>query len=146
MLSRSSQVAIAAMGHMAEVYSEPGRRLSPAAIADSRQLQAPFVAKVLTILSRANLIDGTRGPGGGYCLSREPAAISLKEITALFEREDDTYMCPYGKDYCGNGPRCPLHDQISALNARMDKFLAETTLERFAKRFKGSAGDRRTSK
>ncbi len=132
MLSRSTQIAIAALGHMAEVHKEKGRRLSAAEIAESRDLQAPFVAKILTELSRAQLIEGTRGPGGGYRLARKPGGIALKEIADLFDREDSLYMCPYGKDYCGNGPHCPLHDQIEALNQSLDKFLAKTTLAGFA--------------
>ncbi len=133
MLSRSSQVAIAALGHMAEVYKEKDRRLSAGEIAKSRNLQAPYVAKILTELSRAQLIEGTRGPGGGYRLARKPKSITLREIADLFDREDNMYMCPYGKDYCGTGPHCPLHDQIETLNHSLDRFLAKTTLDGFTK-------------
>lgn len=131
MLSRSSQVAIAALGHMAEVYMEKDRRLSAGEIAKSRDLQAPFVSKILTELSRAKLIEGTRGPGGGYRLARKPKSITLREVADLFDREDNMYMCPYGKDYCGTGPHCPLHDQIESLNHSLDRFLAKTTLDGF---------------
>jgi len=132
-LSRSTQIAIAAMGYMAELHADPARRVSAAEIAESRDLQAPFVSKILGTLSRAGLIAGSRGPGGGYRLARAPGKVHLKEIADLFEREDVTYMCPYGKDYCGHGPKCPLHDQIDALNTTLDRFLAKTTLAGFAK-------------
>jgi len=134
MLSRSTQIAITALGHMAEVYKEKDRRLSAAEIAKSRGLQSPFVAKILTELSRAQFVEGSRGPGGGYRLARKPNAITLREIADLFDREDNVYMCPYGKDYCGNGPHCPLHDEIDALNKSLDRFLAKTTLAGFTKR------------
>lgn len=136
MLSRSTQIAIAALGHMAEHYSEHDRRLTPKEIAESRDLQAPYVAKILTELSRTKLVEGARGPGGGYRLARSPGKISLKQIADIFEREDDSYMCPYGKDYCGTGPLCPLHDEIEALNKSLDRFLAKTTLAGFARRKK----------
>lgn len=132
-LSRSTQIAIAAMGYMAEQYADPARRVSATEIAESRDLQSPFVSKILGALSRAGLIEGSRGPGGGYRLARSPGRIVLKEIADIFEREDITYMCPYGKNYCGNGPKCPLHDQIERLNRTMDRFLAKTTLAGFAK-------------
>ena len=132
-LSRSTQIAISAMGHMAEIHADPNRKLSLTEIAESRELQAPFLGKILVALSRTGLVEGWRGPGGGYRLGREPAQIQLKEIADLFEREDTLYVCPYGKDYCGNGVECPLHDQIEFLNATMDKFLDTTTLASFAK-------------
>ena len=136
MLSRSSQIAVAAMGYMAELYKERERRLTPKEIAESRDFQAPYVAKVMTELSRAKLIEGARGPGGGYRLAKSPGKITLKQITDVFEREDNSFMCPYGKDYCGTGPHCPLHDEIETLNKALDRFLAKTTLAGFARRKK----------
>ena len=132
-LSRSTQIAISAMGHMAEIHADPNRKLSLTEIAESRELQAPFLGKILVALSRTGLVEGWRGPGGGYRLGREPAQIQLKEIADLFEREDTLYVCPYGKNYCGTGVKCPLHSQIEFLNATMDKFLDTTTLASFAK-------------
>lgn len=131
-LSRSTQIAISAMGHMAEIHAEPNRKLSLGEIAKSRELQAPFLGKILVALSRSRLVEGWRGPGGGYRLGREPGQIRLKEIADLFEREDTLYVCPYGKDYCGKGAKCPLHDQIEFLNETIDQFLLTTTLATFA--------------
>lgn len=131
-LSRSTQVAIAAMGYMAEIHADPSRRLSLTEIARSRDLQAPFLGKILVMLSRHGLVEGQRGPGGGYRLSRAPEQIHLQEVADLFEREDTAYVCPYGKDYCGNGPHCPLHHQLESLNESMDRFLQSTTFAQFA--------------
>lgn len=131
-LSRSTQIAISAMGHMAEIHADPDRKLSLSEIAESRELQAPFLGKILVALSRSGLVEGWRGPGGGYRLGREPAQIQLKEIADLFEREDTLYVCPYGKGYCGNGEKCPLHDQIEFLNETMNTFLNTTTMASFS--------------
>jgi Rrf2 family iron-sulfur cluster assembly transcriptional regulator len=127
MLNQQSQVAISTMGRLAEVFDEETTRLSAAEIAKSRNLTVPFVAKVATMLSQAGLIQGTPGPGGGYRLARKPNEITLREITRLFERADD-YVCPYGPDYCGTGPECPLHDQIKRVQEELDNFLERTTL------------------
>ena len=136
LLNRTTQVAIAAAGYLAEVHRYPERRLSAKQIAESRDLQGPYLGKVMSALSRAGIIEGTRGPGGGFRLARPPKEITLKEIADLFERDDTVYMCPYGKDYCGTGPRCPLHNQIESLNQSMDKFLEKTTLAGFERRRK----------
>lgn len=136
LLSRTTQVAIAATGYLAEIHRFPEQRLSAKEIAESRDLRGPYLGKVLSELSRAGIIEGTRGPGGGFRLTREPRDVTLKEIADLFEREDTAYMCPYGKDYCGTGPRCPLHNQIERLNNSMDRFLEKTSLAGFERRSK----------
>lgn len=136
LLSRSTQIAIAAAGYLAEIHKNPDQRLSAKQISESRNLRSPYLGKVLSELSKAGIIEGTRGPGGGFRLTRQPRHITLKEIAELFEREDTVYMCPYGKDYCGTGPRCPLHDQLEALNNRMDRFLERTSLGGFERRQK----------
>lgn len=130
MLNQQSQVAISTMGRLAEVYEDESARLSASDIAKSRNLTVPFVAKVATMLSQAGLIRGTPGPGGGYRLAKRPEDITLREISRLFERADD-YVCPYGPDYCGTGPNCPLHDQIKKVQSELDQFLETTTLEGF---------------
>lgn len=129
-LNKTSQVAIAAMGYLAEIHAQEGVRLSAAEIARSRKLQAPFVAKIMSSLSQARLVTSTPGPGGGFRLARAPHEVVLGDITALFER-DEEQLCPYGPHYCGKEEKCPLHDQITALDASLGRYLSETTLEGF---------------
>lgn len=57
-------------------------------IAERRELSQPVVAKVLTIGSSLGLVEGTRGPGGGYWLKRPPGETSLLDIAGEFERQD----------------------------------------------------------
>lgn len=122
------------MGYLAEVYGKDHPRLSTNDIAESRQLTRPFVAKVLTTLSHAGLINGSPGPGGGFSLAREPEKISLQDIVVLFESSKIDSPCPYGPDYCGKGNPCPLHDQIVFIQDSMADFLGQTTLAEFQNR------------
>jgi Rrf2 family transcriptional regulator, iron-sulfur cluster assembly transcription factor len=130
---KTAQSAIAAMSHLAENYDGGKTRLSSEDVARNRQLPQPLVAKVLTILSTASLVNGTRGPGGGYWLARAPGKITLADITARFEKEFDGMLCPFGPGWCGSGDPCPLHDQLVSLNREWDEFLHRTTLDVFAK-------------
>ncbi|MEN8150920.1 MAG: Rrf2 family transcriptional regulator [Planctomycetota bacterium] len=132
MLNRSSECAIAAMSLLAELWCEDGQRLTATEVADRRRLPRPFVAKVLTILSQVGLVRGAPGPRGGYCLGRAPEEITLLDITRCFEREDPAIACPHGPDYCGVGDnKCPIHDEVVALQEQKDAFLARTTLAVF---------------
>ncbi len=127
MLNKSTEAAIAAMSRLAEVHSA-GTPLTAAQIAANRNLQKPFVAKLLTVLSQAELITGVPGPGGGYRLARPPQEITLLDIANCFERKGEMLACPFGPGYCGEGPHCPIHDDIVAIRDHAREFLETTNL------------------
>lgn len=129
---KTAQNAIAAMSSLAEVYSS-GDRLSSLDISRQRHLSKPLVAKLLVVLSQAGLVRGAPGPGGGYSLAKHPSRISLLSIVALFEKESDRLMCPFGPHWCGKGDPCPLHDELAALDDQLYQFLARTKLDAFIK-------------
>lgn len=130
-----AQTAVAAITRLAEVFdAEMPVRLSSGDVAKSRNLPQPVVAKVLVTLSQAGLVSGAPGPGGGYALARPPGEIRLAEVAKLFGQQDDQLSCPFGPDWCGNGPRCPLHDELIAVRERIEQFLERNTLEPFASR------------
>ena len=131
MYGRRTEYAIAVMSRLAEVYDGGDTRLCAADVADSRGLQQPFVAKVLSQLSQAGLVIGSRGPGGGFALARDPKTIKLYDVFKLFERIDSDDTCPFGEGRCGVGQSCPLHDNLVAVKKAMDHLLHDTTFEVF---------------
>ncbi|MCU0703906.1 MAG: Rrf2 family transcriptional regulator [Fimbriiglobus sp.] len=129
---KTAQNAIAAVSRLAEVYDPANRvKLNSADIADNRHLPKPVVAKVLTVLSQAGIVSGTPGPGGGYWLARDPELITLFDVVELFERLDDNVSCPFGPDYCGNTPHCPLHQDMLTVRGQIHEFLKKTNFARF---------------
>jgi Rrf2 family iron-sulfur cluster assembly transcriptional regulator len=126
---RTTETAIAALGTLAEAHDVPARR-SVEQIAAACGRRAPFLAKLLSVLSRSGLVDGERGPGGGYRLSRPPGEITLLEIYLLFEGALPDDDCAWGGD-CQGWEQCPLHDGITEVRAATRRFLEETTLEAF---------------
>jgi Rrf2 family iron-sulfur cluster assembly transcriptional regulator len=112
---KMSGCAVAAVSALAEVHPE-GTTLSSLQIAQSRNLSQPLVAKVLTLLSQHGIVHGTRGPGGGYRLARDPTTITVLEIVELFEGHRDPSSCPFGPGWCGVGAPCPLHDTLVAMS------------------------------
>ena len=78
-------------------------------------------------------IKGAPGPGGGFFLSREPSDIKLLEIVSLFEKVEESLMCPFGPGWCGNGDPCPLHNELSKKRDDMVAWLSTTSLDVFTK-------------
>lgn len=131
MYTRQTETAIAAASRLAEVYDGGTTRLSVTEIAESRNLQRPFLAKILTVLSQAGIVGGVPGPGGGFTLARPPREIRIYDIYRLFETENTSHACPFGGGICGQGEPCPLHAELVDVQNAVDHFLHETTLERF---------------
>ncbi len=131
MYGKQTECAIAAISRLAEVFDAGKTRLNAQEIADARGLQAPFVAKILTSLSLAGLVRGSRGPGGGYTLVKAPKHTTLREVFDIFERPDNSPNCPFGGGVCGAGNPCSLHDSLVDIQRRVDKFLDTTSFESF---------------
>jgi len=135
MYGKQTETAIAAMSRLAEVYDAGATRLSASDIAADRNLQRPFVGKILSALSQAGLVVGSPGPGGGYTLARHPRDITVHEVYRLFEREDASVECPFGGGICGVGDPCALHEKLVNLKATLDEMLHGTTFEDFRRRY-----------
>ncbi|MFB0986677.1 MAG: Rrf2 family transcriptional regulator [Phycisphaerales bacterium] len=131
MYSKQTETAIAALSRLAELYNGGEKKISVTEIANSRGLQRPFLAKILTTLSQARLVNSTPGPGGGFTLAKPPREISLIDIYRLFEHQQITHACPYGGGVCGSGTPCALHDKLLDVQQSVDRLLLETTLEGF---------------
>ena len=126
---KTSANAIAVMSYLAE---RPGRRAGSGEIASTRDISQALTAKLLTQLAAAGLVQGIPGPGGGYTLGKDPSEISLFQIVALFEQTATPSLCPFGKNWCGNGDPCPLHDKIMRMIDSHKRFLEDTRLSVFA--------------
>lgn len=113
--SKLAQAGIAAVSYLASV--SPEKRLAGSAeIAEDRHLSRMLVAKILTMLSGAGLVEGKPGPSGGYRLARPASEISLLDVVRIFEDPKERVMCPFGPHWCGVGANCPLHDTFAEMH------------------------------
>lgn len=127
---KTAQNAIAAVSYLAGL-DEGAPPASSAVIARARKLPKPLVAKVLTILSRHGVVEGSTGPGGGYRLAKPAAEISLLDVVEHFDQVDAPAMCPLGPGWCGNNDPCPLHETLEGLHQSSLKSLAGTSFDGF---------------
>lgn len=130
--SKLGQVGIVVVSYLAGISTD-SRLAGSAEIAAARELSHQLVAKILTMLSRAGLVAGTPGPAGGYRLARAAGDITLLDVIRVFENPDFRVMCPFGPNWCGNGPKCPLHDRLRELHQTNLEGLASETFGQFEK-------------
>ncbi|MBI4525870.1 MAG: Rrf2 family transcriptional regulator [Deltaproteobacteria bacterium] len=54
-------------------------------IARRQKIPEEYLGQIMVLLKRANLVHGTRGPGGGYHLARTPESIRVSEVLQALE-------------------------------------------------------------
>ena len=131
MFGRQTSHAIAALSVLARAYDSDRPRLSVGDISEACKVPPPTVSKVLSMLAQVGLVAGSRGPGGGFTLSKPPSEIKLAEIYAPFARMGDHHICPFGQGECSDEDPCPLHEQMLAIRANIGELLHKTTLDVF---------------
>lgn len=100
-----------------------------AAISQRQQISLSYLEQLFGKLRRHELVESTRGPGGGYSLGRRLADISVADIIVSVDEPIDATQCG-GKENClGDSGRCMTHELWSSLNQRMVEFLDSVTLE-----------------
>jgi Rrf2 family iron-sulfur cluster assembly transcriptional regulator len=101
-----------------------------AAISQRQQISLSYLEQLFGKLRRHELVESTRGPGGGYTLGRKATEITVADIIVSVDEPIDATQCG-GKENCqGDGGRCMTHELWSALNQRMVEFLDSITLQK----------------
>ncbi len=72
---------------MADLVQNYKRRqpLQVREIARRQRIPEEYLGQIMVLLKRANLVHGTRGPGGGYQLARPPESINMREVLQVLE-------------------------------------------------------------
>jgi Rrf2 family iron-sulfur cluster assembly transcriptional regulator len=101
-----------------------------AAISQRQQISLSYLEQLFGKLRRHELVESTRGPGGGYTLARSPTEITVADIILSVDEPLDATQCG-GKENClGEGARCMTHDLWASLNVRMVEFLDSVSLQK----------------
>ena len=112
--------------------TRPGVVLSAVELADAAGLEVPTVAKVLTPLAQAGLVEGFRGAGGGYRLVRDAADISLVEIVEAMEGPLGMTECSLHAGNCGIEQSCGVRANWRRINDVVADALRGVTLAQMA--------------
>lgn len=101
-----------------------------AAISQRQQISLSYLEQLFGKLRRHQLVESTRGPGGGYTLGRKASEITVADIIVSVDEPIDATQCG-GKENCtGEGSRCMTHELWASLNSRMVEFLDSVTLQK----------------
>ena len=98
-----------------------------AGVSERQKISLSYLEQLFGKLRRDKLVDSVRGPGGGYCIARPLAMVTVADIIRAVDEPLDATQCG-GRENCLDDQRCMTHDLWSSLNARMYDYLASVTL------------------
>jgi Rrf2 family iron-sulfur cluster assembly transcriptional regulator len=102
-----------------------------AAISARQQISLSYLEQLFGKLRRHELVESTRGPGGGYSLGRKSADITVADIIVAVDEPIDATGCS-GRENCmgEDTGRCMTHDLWASLNAKMIEYLDSISLKK----------------
>ena len=140
MLSTTSEYALRALACLA---GQPqGTALLGRDLAKAAEIPANYLSKILLTLRNAELVDTTRGSGGGYRLHKPAEEIFLIDVVELFDgmsRNKPACFLQHQKP-CSSSSSCSAHVLWADLQARYLGFLVSTPLSALAPQSLSVAG------
>ena len=125
-LTTKGRYAVTAMLDLA--YHGEKKPVTLTDIAKRQEISLSYLEQLFARLRRCGMVEGVRGPGGGYQLSRSPENISIAEIISAVDETIDSTRCG-GKGNCQNSQPCLTHDLWMGLSEQIRHYLNSITLQ-----------------
>lgn len=136
MLSNTCKYALRALIYLGK-FSKDDKRIGIKQISEDLGLSSPFLGKILQNLVKQKLLVSTKGPNGGFSLSRDASEISLWDIVTKVDGEEFFTNCLISLEPCKthdpSKPLCPVHSQYEKLRQDITGFYKQTSLETVGK-------------
>ena len=126
MISKTEEYALRAVVYLAQHNEEGSCRAGD--IAESTEIPANYLSKILHQLGRHRIVDSERGRHGGFQLARPAAEISLADVIEPFGSLTDRGRCLLGRRECSDESPCGAHERWKEVRAATVAFFAGTTI------------------
>jgi Rrf2 family transcriptional regulator, iron-sulfur cluster assembly transcription factor len=124
-LSQTAEYALRAVLYLAR--QEKGR-VSADVIARALGAPANYMSKTLHQLAKAGVVDGARGPTGGFRLAIPPDRLTVARVAETFGAPATTAVCLLGDRLCNARNPCAAHERWVEVTNAMRAPLENTTI------------------
>ncbi|MBO5067876.1 MAG: Rrf2 family transcriptional regulator [Clostridia bacterium] len=98
-------------------------------IASRQDISEKYLESILVLLTRGNLLNGLRGKGGGYKLTKAPEEYTMKSILTITEGTLAPVAClKDGAEPCLKSSSCKTLSVWQGLNKTITDYLESVTL------------------
>ena len=128
-LTSKGRYAVMAMADLAKNNAKKPINLTEISLRQGISLS--FLEQLFLKLKKNNLVLSSRGPSGGYILSRDPEEIKLSSIISAVDEKIKTVKCKKeSKKGCnGKSVKCITHDLWEDLETHIHNFFEKNTLK-----------------
>lgn len=138
MLSNTSKYAIRAVIYLA-LNSKDQAKIGIKEISKELGIPTPFLGKILQSLAKHKLLSSTKGPHGGFGLSKDAKEISLMDIVEVIDGLDSFNMCVLGLPSCTDDEaHCPIHKNYSGIREQLKTLFQTENIGELVDRIKAS--------
>ena len=102
--------------------------VSLAEISSRQEISLSYLEQLFSKLRKNGLVVSTRGPGGGYSVSRDLSKVAVSEIIGAVNESVDATQCG-GRENCHSHGRCLTHDLWDGLSEQIEEFLSNVSLQ-----------------
>ena len=126
LISTRGRYALRVMVDLAEHRSEGYIPLK--AIADRQEISEKYLESIVVLLVKAKMLDGVRGKGGGYRLTRAPGQYTVGSVLRLTEKSLATVPC-VEQEGCARAAECRMLPLWQGLDRVITEYLDGFTIE-----------------
>lgn len=134
-LTTKGRYAVTAMLDLSLNYGLKPITLSD--ISDRQGISLSYLEQLFAHLRRHDLVCSSRGPGGGYRLSRSADEVTVLDVISAVDEKVDTTLCE-GKANCQGEEQCLSHEIWQSLSDQIKTYLAGITLGQVVKNHQNS--------
>ena len=127
-LTSKGRYAVMAMADLAKTKTNQPTNLSEISLRQG--ISISFLEQIFSKLKKNNLVYSSRGPSGGYLLSKSPNEIKLSSIIKAVDEKVKTVGCKKeSKKGCtGKSIKCITHNLWDDLENLINSFFEKNTL------------------
>ena len=137
MLSSACKNAIRSILYLA-MYSNEIKKIGVKKIAEDLETPQPFLSKLLQQLTKLELISSTKGPYGGFYLSKKDAENTIWSIIKNIEGTSKFDQCFLGLSKCSDEDPCPIHFIVSPFKKELTDNFSNKTIAEYVKEIEQS--------
>ncbi len=125
-LSKKADYALIAVRHLATLGVMQSQ--SAGDIAESYDISATLLAKVLQRLAKHGLVTARHGSSGGYQLARDPKDISALEVISAVDGPIVITSCITSHGNCDQSSKCTVREPLRRINESIAQVLRAVTI------------------
>lgn len=129
-ITRQADYAIRAVLYISKLGDS--QRAATSQIAKEQHIPPSFLAKIISQLSIAGLLQTSRGARGGVTLARSPQEITLLDVVEAIDGPIALNECVHDDGACNFGDDCPLRPIWCDAQEDLVKRLKSTNFAQFS--------------